>query len=393
MRLWFRGVFMPMAILCGICAMLMYPTPARAQAIPEPSNPSMVGWFCPDCGALVPVGQSTCPSCGYSTSGRRNRDTTNNNTTTNSRPHYPAPATPTVSAGERRQQAEYAREKQALLEAFKLPDDTANALPATPEYADTANAFTAPVLPTHFLQASGLSEAEWARARSCQAEIDALTSKGSINKKDSARLANLLTERNTLWAKATSAPGLTTEEREQLQLNLSTLPLCENGAMPSVTTAMLQDKHADAGKTAASFTENPIALTLVRQLTVDSTIAQVEQSGETWAGNWLGDAAGERFGTVLGLTKVAVTAPDDPAEGLSGLGDVLVGLIPIPQASGTLSAGRLYGNLTYQAMNNFMTQSMKVTGSTVDTDAFWKELDDELSVNMRAYRKWIGFGS
>ncbi|MDD3928155.1 MAG: hypothetical protein PHT33_16050 [bacterium] len=375
-----------------------YLSPSTAYTIPEPGEPQIVGWFCPKCGGLVSTGRQSC-SCGYSLGSQGGDDTSAGNTGgytggwSNDKPQVTRPAVPKVSVEERRQKEIYAREKQALLNEFKLPDTGTSALPVTVDAGSISNAFNNPAQPVRFLQASGLSEAEWARARACQAEINAVTRVWPVPEKNMARLENLLTERNTLWAKATSAPDLTAEDRERLRLKLFVIPHFGNNPTPSVPTANLQTLRSSSGPDKASAVENPVTLTLMRQTLIDSAVSMAEQAGEDWAGELLGDAAGARFGTVLGLAKVAIAARKDTAEGLAAMGDVLVGLIPLPQAGATMAAGRVYGNTAFQAMNSFMQQSMQATGNTMDTEAFWKELDDELSVNLRAYRKWVGFGS
>jgi len=360
----------------------------------------MIGWFCPKCGGLVPTGSQTC-SCGYSLNSRGGDDASTGNTRggytggrSNAKPHVTQPAVPKVSVEEQRQHEVYAREKQALLDEFKMPDIERSSLPVVATTLITPNALTDPAQPARFFQASGLSEAEWTNARACQAEIDAVTRTWPVPEKNMARLQNLITERNALWDKVTSASGLTADDRDRLRLKLFIIPQLGDDPAPAVTAATLQKLRSSSIPSATSLpVENPVALTLMRQSLVDSTVSMVEQAGEDWAGELLGDAAGARFGTVLGLAKVAIAAKEDTAEGLAAMGDVLVGLIPLPQAGATLTAGRVYGNTAFQAMNSFMQQSMQATGNTMDTEAFWKELDDELSVGMRAYRKWVGFGS
>ena len=397
---WLGMVVCAALCCCGAPALLfLSSTPVQAQ-VPDPGEPQVIGWFCPQCGGLVPTGRRTC-GCGFSLDRQGGGGTTTGTTGGGGtggggreKPPAPRPAAPTVSAEERRQRELYAREKQALLEAFKLPGAGAHALPAAVDTGIT-DAFTAPLLTAHLQQASGLGEAEWARARACQSEIDAITRVRPFSDKNAARLDNLVTERNTLWAKATSAPGLTAEERERLRLRLFTVPAPANGPALAVTAAQLAKLRETPPVTAVPIAGevHPVTRAMLRQASVEYSTALVELAGEEWAGEVLGEAAGDRFGTVLGLAKVGVAAAQgDPEEGLVALADVLVGLIPFPQASGAVTGGRIYANVAFQAMNDFMTQSMQVVGGTADTEAFWKELDDELNVSQRAFRKWIGFG-
>ncbi len=398
----FIGIVLLAALLIGTTVTLSVSiSPVYAQTIPEPGEPTIVGWFCPNCVGLMQNGQTSC-SCGFSLDGQGGEETpdggyTGDGSTSRPRPAPTPPKPPAVSAEERRQREIYTREQQALLAAFKMPESPHTSAPTALDTLDDTQAFVASVLPVHLQQASGLSEAEWARARSSQAELDTLTSQWPIPDKDLPRVDNLLSERNSLWAKVTSAPGLTAEERERLRLKLFTMPLPGKGPTPMATAAALQTlRTPPATATAATpiaHVDNPIALALLRQASVDHTAALVELAGEEWAGTALGEAAGERFGTVLGLAKVAVSAQGDPAEGLAALGDMLVGVIPMPQANFAVTGGRIYANVAFETMNHFMAQSMQVVGGTMDTDTFWKEFDGELNVFQRAFRTWIGFGS
>ncbi|MHB0936011.1 MAG: hypothetical protein ACYC6A_06430 [Armatimonadota bacterium] len=398
---WLGMVVCAMLCCCGAPALLYLSSTQVHAQIPDPGEPQVIGWFCPQCGGLVPTGQRTC-GCGFSLDGQGGGGTTTGTTGGGqtwgggrAKPPAPQPAPPTVSAEERRQRDIYAREKQALLDAFKLPGTETRPEPAAVDAMGIPDAFTAPFLTAHLQQASGLGEAEWAHARACQAEVDALTRVRPFSDKNAVRLNNLVTERNTLWAKATSAPGLTAEERERLRLCLFTVPAPANGSALAVTAAELATlrKTPPVTPAPAAGKVHPVAQAMLQQTSVDYSTALVELAGEEWAGEVLGEAAGDRFGTVLGLAKVGVAAVQgDPEEGLVALADVLVGLIPFPQATGAVTGGRAYANVAFQAMNDFMTKSMLVVGGTADTEAFWKELDGELSVSQLAFRKWIGFG-
>jgi hypothetical protein len=397
MGAFWQSRMMQLLLLAALCSsalvvLCLLSTPVHAQ------DPDLVGWFCPQCGGLVPMGQRACP-CGFSLDGRRDNDTPkppNDGGRTddggNVRPRPIRPAVPQVSAEERRQREIYAREKQALLDLFKLPDARSSAPAVAVEDIRAPNDFTDPVLPVRSQEMTGLSDAEWERARACQAEIDALTRVWPVPAKDSARLDNLLAERNSLWDKATRAPGLTAEDRQRLRLRLFVVPQLGNAAAPLVTSATLQSLRSTPIPGSTPHTGDPVALALTRQLVIGSTVAMVEQAGKEHAGELLGEAAGARFGTVLGLAKVAIAAKKDAAEGLKAMADVLVGLIPIPQASFAVAGGRIYGNVAYRAMNDFMEKSMQVTGGSIDLPAFWKELDDELTINLRAYREWVHVG-
>lgn len=363
---------------------------AYAQTIPEPGDPQIVAWFCPECGEAVPISQSRC-ACGYSRNG--GSTSTNDGSTTTSRPTPPRPpAPPPVSTAERQLQATYAREKQTLL--FSLKDvNFDSGTVATAPVVDNADAFTPAQQPVGFLRNSGLSDAEWERARALQADINRLTHAWPIPDKDVPRLTNAITERNALWQKAVAAVSLTASDRDRLRLNLFVMPDLGKNVAPTVTTEELKQLRTKPSP-AAETSENPVALAMIRQAQTDYSVALVEQAGEDWAGTLLGEAAGDRFGTVLGVAKVGVAlAQGDTVEGRSAFADVLVGLIPIPQASWAVTGGRIYTNTATQIINHFMTQSMRAVGGQFDADAFWKELDSEQTKGMQAYRKWIGFGS
>jgi len=73
--------------------------------------------------------------------------------------------------------------------------------------------------------------------------------------------------------------------------------------------------------------------------------------------------------------------------------DFVVGMLPFPQAKIALGGGRIYANVAFQAMNQFMTESAKVIGTTPDLDAFWQGVRDDMTVGQKAAKEFIHYGA
>ena len=80
------------------------------------------------------------------------------------------------------------------------------------------------------------------------------------------------------------------------------------------------------------------------------------------------------------------------SSGLSSAVDFVVGKIPFPQATLAVEGGRIYSNVAFQATNQFMTDAMTAAGGTFDAEAFWNDLEKNLTVGQRAVMEFISYG-
>lgn len=319
-------------------------------------------------------------------------------------PPTPQPAQPVDPAVLAQQQ--FDREKQALMDEFKIPDSLAGVtnydIPADSDAVvlseDTV--FGVSSMPTGLGQIGGLSADEWNRAGEAQRQMDALYAKWPLSAAESVALEQAENQRNSLWKKAISVPGLTAEERERLRLEFHVRGQRAGDApLPSVTTGFVekwtkaenvQTPEPTSSKPAPEAV-NPLTSYLMKESLINKPTAGIEYIGEQIADVAAEDAP---FGNVLGLAKVPVAyATEGQASARAAAADFLVGLIPYPQASFAVDGGRVYAKVAFQSLNKFMTDAMKATGADFDKEQFWSELKGESSKGMQGLMEWIGNGA
>jgi hypothetical protein len=252
------------------------------------------------------------------------------------------------------------------------------------------------------LKQGGLTQEEWDVARECQRKIDLLSSKWPPTAQEIAQLDQLIGKRNALWKKAIGIPGLTAEERERLRIKLHTRDIhATDGMLPTVTSEQIKtwskpppplpDPKRRPDEPVPEQV-NPVALRLIADFTNDQIESEIEDQASDIAGSELGKL-GEKFGDFLDVGKIAVAYKEGGASSaLAETVDVLVGKIPIPQASYAVEGGRMYANAVYEAQNRFMTDAMKAAGGQFDKERFWSEFSEGLTVWQKAVKEWVSYG-
>ncbi len=144
----------------------------------------------------------------------------------------------------------FVQARGALAQSFRTPAALTNApdpsadppLPVAP--IEEEGLLASGPIPRTLRDSGTLTAEEWAQARACQREIDAIYSKWPLSAADIARLDELEPQRNALWARAVSTPGLTAEERERMRLSLHTVPA--SSQLPVLTSHRLASGHTSA---------------------------------------------------------------------------------------------------------------------------------------------------
>lgn len=302
---------------------------------------------------------------------------------------------------QRRQEAErqraFEQAKQTLLVNFQVPPPpTMPPSPAAPasqnttawsDYGQVSFGQT-PVASRG--SAAGLSASQWQQARQYQGLIETLHQSVSVSPDDEAILDRAEVRRNTLWTQAVQVPALPDDAREALVLRLP-VTLDSNVPAPEFTAA---DLDALEQKEKQSTPAADAAVTdMLSDLYVDKSQELVTQGGKTLAINLLGKEAAGHFGNVLGVAKIAMVGTKGGAAGVaSATMNMVIGKIPIPQATVGLTGGRIYANVAYEAMNRFMRDCTKVTGVETDIDAFWRDLKDQMTVGQKAVMEFVTYG-
>ena len=365
-------------------AVLDMVAPAYAQNIPEPSEP--VCGYCHGKGCIHCQGVPPVDDSGDSDPILLPDDPDPILTPS------PAPA-PVLTP-----QQVFEQNKEALLQTFQMPaglaedsSDTATvSLPGTPVVCADGGFGEGPV-------PQGLTESEWKEAADAQQQLDALYAHWPLSASEIALADKLEAQRDRLWKKAISVPGLTAEERERFRLKLHTLnansvPVPSINQETSKQWQRVPELQSSPGqeKTPAP-SSNPVATWLVGEFGVGQAQSAVESGGEEWADRILDEHS---YGDFLGVAKIAVAYKEGGASGAVTEGlNYLVGKIPIPQASLAVEGGRQYANVAFQAENRFMTAAMEGAGGEFDKDQFWSSFNADLNVWQKAVVGWVGYGA
>ncbi len=303
-------------------------------------------------------------------------------------------------------QVVFDREKQALMEDFRMAEAlmgiSSASIPAddTPVDLSDKTAFGGSAIPAGLAKPGGLSPDEWRKAGEAQRTIDRLYSKWPLSGEEIKQLDQAQAQRNSLWRKAISVQGLTAEERERLRLDFHVRGLrAGEPPQPVISKDTLEkwskQEERPAKESASSAPQpalvNPVTSYVLKEFLINRPTAGVEYIGQELADTIDG---GDSFGNFLGLAKIAVAyKTEGAAAARAATADFLVGLIPYPQASFAVEGGRVYAKASFQALNKFMTEAMKATGGNFDKERFWAELKSESSQGMQGYMEWIGNGA
>lgn len=364
------------------------------------------GVSCPDCPG------EDCNRCGEGTGDTGDTGNTGNETPAPQPQPSPQPA-PTPQPAPQPAPAPqppvdpFQQERQALGEAFTFPVsvmdvDSSNVPDDSGDiHLDEDTVFGLGPMPVGQGQMGGLTEEEWKLAGKAQWQIDVLAGKWPLTNDEIKLLEQAEAQRNRLWKKAVSVSGLTGEERERLRLEFHVRG-ARSGETPAPTIGRDTIEKWQKAPSPPPYKEppstkpvpepvNPVTAMILKHFLVNQPTNAAEFVGELHTENILDDAP---FGNVLAAAKIAVAYKEGGmASARAATADFLVGLIPIPQASFTVEAGRAYANVAFQAQNRFMTDAMKAAGGEFDKEKFWSDFRNDSTESQKALMEWIGYGT
>lgn len=223
---------------------------------------------------------------------------------------------------------------------------------------------------------------------SMQKQIDALQNKGGLNAQQQAELASLDRKMLDLWAQLVSADDTPERVRRVIRLPL--------GFADSQDVARLGQEELRALLQAPS--DSPAAEAV-------SDLLPVRNGVVNFAGDYLQNiiaaapaevfeaATDAEMGALMkdGVALAKVTlAFRDASQGIAALADFVVGRIAVPQAAIAEAGRKIYTNIAFESLNNFMDKASSAVGATHDRTAFWQEIKDESSTGQRAFLEWMG---
>ncbi|NLF97888.1 MAG: hypothetical protein GX569_14215 [Candidatus Riflebacteria bacterium] len=283
-------------------------------------------------------------------------------------------------ARERRKDREWEEWEKAHEERQKQLDIVRKQLPPTWQLKSSAKKnTTAGKLPS----LSGLGE-----VTSVQKQIEKLQKQDNLNSQQQDELAGLDLKMFDLWAQLVSAEDTPERVRKVLRLPVGL-------AEPKSVARLDQQKLRD-------FLQMPEGNPVVGAA---SDLLPVRNGVVNFAGDYLQNiiaaapadvfeaATDAEMGALMkdGVALAKVTlAFRDTSNGIAALADFVVGRIAVPQAAIADAGRKIYTNVAFEALNNFMDEASSAAGATYDRSAFWQEIKRESSTGQRAFLKWMG---
>jgi len=253
----------------------------------------------------------------------------------------------------------------------------------------------------------GFSEAAWQQYLEAQRTVKRLYVRlnrdGVLSDADAKTFYAALQLRNRLWTEAEEQP-LSAKQRDRLLLPL---PVAIDTSLMNLP-AMLKQLHLEgqAGSATDSDRNNATsgapsqsATAAVTTLVSDFSADKATDLFSGKVGEALEEAGGEtlknRYEKLVGLARVAVSARQGgAAQAGAQTADFMISQMPEPlsdRAGQALQGGRLYSKVACRALNRFMVDAMKATGSDFDVKAFWKRFDASLDTSQKGEKAWIQF--
>ncbi|KAF1083163.1 MAG: hypothetical protein GQF41_0930 [Candidatus Rifleibacterium amylolyticum] len=230
---------------------------------------------------------------------------------------------------------------------------------------------------------SGLSD-----MTSVQKQIEALQKQGNLNSQQQAELANLDRRMLDLWKQMVSAEDTPERVRKVLRLPVG---LAEAQNVARLDQQKLRDfLQMPDGSPAAEVAKD---LVPVRNGVVNFAgdyLQNIIAAAPTEVFEAATDAEmGALMKDGVALAKVTL-AFRDTAKGIAALADFVVGRIAVPQAAIAEAGRKIYTNVAFEALNNFMDKASSAVGATHDRSAFWQEIKEESTTGQRAFLEWMG---
>ncbi|GLI39990.1 hypothetical protein KI811_01985 [Geobacter hydrogenophilus] len=296
----------------------------------------------------------------------------------------------------RREQSEYRKRMGQLV----------TVMPAAKPLSKTVKA-PQPVVPL-----PGFSQDQWKEYLAAQDTVARLYAQlnrdGVLSDADAATFYSALRKRNELWTMAAGQP-LADDERDTLRLPLprivsktllsSVMGMVQQGGS-SGTSPSPAIKSPDRRLASASNPQSSANDSISTAFAADFFADKITGVLESETGDAIEKVHGEKFKgnyeKMLAVGRIAVAALEGgaPAAGAETV-DFLISKIPEPvgpHAGFAVEGGRMYSKVAYQALNRFMVDAAEATGTSFDSEAFWKRFNDELTASQKGVKAWIEFG-
>jgi len=217
-----------------------------------------------------------------------------------------------------------------------------------------------------------------------QFRIATLLKKGSLTDQEKQVLAQLQQACRVLYNRAIGNENLSAEERSRIKLSVPVADFAD----PQIATTLVEQltRLKDDISAAVGAPE----VDLIKKYNKEKLQTLAEQMGGEVAENAV-EGGQEIFDNALGFAKVtaAIQKGDVPAAGKEVL-DFMVGKIGSPQAGFAVDGGRMYSNVAFKAMDNFMKKAMGAVGQDFNSQEFWQKVRSEMNVGQKTVLEFIG---
>lgn len=216
-----------------------------------------------------------------------------------------------------------------------------------------------------------------------QFRMATLLKKPSLTAQEQQLLQQLNDACRKLWAKAVQNENQSALERAKIKLSLPVLDFKDSQIVDSFKSQLAEIKNARANAQGAS-------LDLIKKYNREKFQQLAEQETGDMMETVVEGGQGA-FENLSGATKisVAISQGDIPRAGKETL-DFLVGKLSSPQAGMAVEGGRIYSDVAFKSLDNFMVKAMGAVGQNFDTQEFWKNIREEMNVGQKTVMEFIG---
>ncbi|HOI89870.1 MAG TPA: hypothetical protein PLK28_05085 [Candidatus Rifleibacterium sp.] len=217
-----------------------------------------------------------------------------------------------------------------------------------------------------------------------QFRIATLLKKGTLTDQEKQVLAQLQQACRVLYNRAIGNENLSAEERSRIKLSIPVADFAD----PQIATSLVE--QLTRLKADISAAVGAPEVDLIKKYNKEKLQTLAEQMGGEVAENAV-EGGQEIFDNALGFAKVtaAIQKGDVPAAGKEVL-DFMVGKIGSPQAGFAVEGGRMYSNVAFKAMDNFMKKAMGAVGQDFNSQEFWQKVRSEMNVGQKTVLEFIG---
>lgn len=217
-----------------------------------------------------------------------------------------------------------------------------------------------------------------------QFRIATLLKKGSLTDQEKQVLEQLQQACRILYNRAIGNENLSAEERGRIKLSVPVADFAD----PQIATSLVEQLTRLKADVAAAV--NAPEVDLIKKYNKEKLQTLAEQMSGEVAENVV-EGGQEIFDNTLGFAKVtaALQKGDVPAAGKEVL-DFMVGKIGSPQAGFAVEGGRMYSNVAFKAMDNFMKKAMGAVGQDFNSQEFWQKVRSEMNVGQKTVLEFIG---